>query len=80
LIDSGAIHSYIYPKIFERFKLKNCKHEDSWLVYLATRTKRKINEHVKQFPISMNGVSTKENLNIIQLESCDYLIGMNWSE
>jgi hypothetical protein len=25
LIDYGAIHSYIYPKIVERFKLKRCK-------------------------------------------------------
>jgi predicted aspartyl protease len=41
LIDSGASHSYIDPKIVERFKLKRCKHEKSWLVQLATGTKRK---------------------------------------
>jgi hypothetical protein len=59
LIDFGAIHSYIDPKIVERFKLKRCKHENSCLVQLATGTKRKINELVKDFLVSMNGVSIK---------------------
>jgi hypothetical protein len=45
---------------------------------LATGTKRKINELVKDFPVSMNGVSTKEDLNIIPLGSYDFLIGMDW--
>jgi hypothetical protein len=44
-IDYGAIHSYIDLYMTERFKLKRYKHEKSWLVQLATRTKRKINEH-----------------------------------
>jgi hypothetical protein len=78
LIDSGASHNYIDPKIVERFKLKRCKHEKSWLVQLATGTKRKINELVKDFPVSMNGVGTKEDLNIIPLGSYDFLIGMDW--
>jgi hypothetical protein len=48
------------------------------LVHLATRTKRKINELVKDFPIRMNGVITKENFNIIPLGSHDFLICMDW--
>jgi hypothetical protein len=28
----------------------------------------------------MNGTNTKEDLNIIPLGSCDYLIGMDWIE
>jgi hypothetical protein len=32
LTDSGASHSYIDPKIVERYKLKRLKHEKSWLV------------------------------------------------
>jgi hypothetical protein len=43
LIDYGSSHSYIDPKIVERFKLKRCKHVKSWLAQLATRTKKKIN-------------------------------------
>jgi hypothetical protein len=80
LIDSGASHSYIDPKLVERFKLKKCKHEKSWLVQLATGTKRRINELVKEFPINMNGTNTKEDLNIIPLGSYDCLIGMDWLE
>jgi hypothetical protein len=41
------------------FKLKIYKHEKSWLVQLAIRTKREINELVKDFPVNMNGVSAK---------------------
>jgi hypothetical protein len=50
------------------------------LVQLATRTKRKDVELVKLFPVNMNGLSTKEDLNILPLGSYDYLIGMDWSE
>jgi hypothetical protein len=32
LIDYGASHSYIDPNMVDRFKLKRCKHEKSWLV------------------------------------------------
>jgi hypothetical protein len=78
LIDYGASHSYIDPNLVERFKLKRCKHEKSWLVQLATGTKRRINELVKDFPVNMNGVNTKEDLNIIPLGSYDCLIGMDW--
>jgi hypothetical protein len=80
LIDSRASHSYIDPNLVERFKLKKCKHEKSLLVQLATGTKRRINELVKECPINMNGVNTKADLNIIPLGSYDYLIGMDWLE
>jgi hypothetical protein len=41
-IDFRSSHVYIDPKLVENFKLNNCKHEKSWLVQLATRTKRRI--------------------------------------
>jgi hypothetical protein len=78
LIDSGAIHSYIDPKVVERFHFSRSKHGKSWLVQLATRAKRKFNELVKSCPVGMNGMSTKEDLNIFPLGSYDYLIGMDW--
>ena len=80
LIDYGAIHSYIDLNLVEIFKLKKCKHEKSWLPQLSTRTKRRINELVKEFPINMNGINTNEDLNIIPLGSYYYLIGMDWLE
>jgi hypothetical protein len=80
LIDYGTSHSYINSNIVERFHLQKSKHKKFWLVQLATRVKRKINELVKYFPIDMNGLNTKVDVNIIPLVSYDCLIGMDWLE
>jgi hypothetical protein len=47
LIDSGASHNYIYPKVVDRFLLPRKKHEKSWLVQLATGINRQVVELVK---------------------------------
>jgi hypothetical protein len=78
LIDSGASHSYIDPRVVESFILSRSKHEKSWLVQLATGTKRKFIELVKSCSVGMNGLSTKVELNILPLGSYDCLIGMEW--
>jgi hypothetical protein len=78
LIDSGASHSYIDPRVVESFQLSRRKHEKSWLVQLATGTKRKVIELVKSCPVDMNGLSTKVEFNVLTLGSYDYLIGMDW--
>jgi hypothetical protein len=78
LIDSSAIHSYIDPKMVERFHFPRSNHGRSWLVQLSTGAKRKVNEMVKSYPMDMNGLSTKVNLNIFTLGSYDCLIGMDW--
>jgi hypothetical protein len=59
LIDSGASHSYLDPKMVEIFQLPRSKLGKPWLVQLATGEKRKINEMVKACPMDMNGLSTK---------------------
>jgi hypothetical protein len=78
LIDSGASHSYIDPRVVESLHLSRSKHEKSWLVQLATGTKRKVTELVKSCPVDMKGLSTKAELNILSLGSYDCLIGMDW--
>jgi hypothetical protein len=78
LIDLGASHSYIDPKVVDIFHLMKSKLERSWLVQLATGTKRRINETVRGCPIDLNGVNTNVDLNIIPLGSYDILIGMDW--
>jgi hypothetical protein len=78
LIDSGASHSYVDPRVVESFHLTRIKHENSWLVQLATRTKRKVIELVKSCSMDMKGLSTKDELNILPLGSYDYLIRMDW--
>jgi hypothetical protein len=45
------------------------KLERSWLVQLATGTKRMTNETVIGFSINLNGVNTNVDLNIIPLRS-----------
>jgi hypothetical protein len=59
LIDLGASHSYIDSNLVEKFHLQISKHGKSWLVHLATGAKIRINELVKDFPMDMNGLSTK---------------------
>jgi hypothetical protein len=78
LIDSGASHSYIDPKMVESFHFPRINHGKSWLVQLATGAKRKFNEMVKSCLVDMNGMNTRADLNILPLDFYDYLIGMDW--
>jgi predicted aspartyl protease len=78
LIDSGASHSYIDPRVVESFHLPRIKHGKYWLVQLAIRAKRKVVELVKSCPTDINGMSTKTELNILPLGLYDCLIGMDW--
>ena len=77
LIDSGASHSYVDPRVVESLHLTRSKHEKSWLVHLATGTKRKVTELVKSCSVDMKGMSTKAELNILPLGSYDFLIEMD---
>ena len=79
LIDPVSTHGYISPKIVEICALKKLKHRKSWLVQLATGTKRKVCENVEKCPLDMDGLLTYANLNILPLGSYD-LIGMDWLE
>ena len=80
LIDPGSTHSYITPRVVENCAFKNLKHRKSWLVQLATRTKRKVSEVVEKFPLVMNGLVTYVDMNILPLGSYDVLIRMDWLE
>jgi hypothetical protein len=77
-IDSGASHSYVYPKMVESFHLPRIKHGKYWLVKLATGAKRKVNEMVNSCLMDMKGLNTRADLNIFPLGSYDCLIGMDW--
>ena len=48
------------------------------LVQLATGNKRRIHDMVRICSISLNGMNTSMDLNIIPLGSYDILIGMDW--
>jgi hypothetical protein len=78
LIDSGASHSYIDPRMVGSLHLPRSKHGKSWLVQLATGTKRKVVELIKSCPVDLNGLSIRAELNILPLGSYKCLIGMDW--
>ena len=54
LIDPGASLSYISPSIVEKCKLPLNKCDKSWLVLLATRTKRKVVNYVEDCNLMMD--------------------------
>ena len=78
LIDSGESHCYIGPKIVDILHLDKNNLEKSSLVQLATETKRRMHDMVKGCSISLNGVNTNVDLNIMPLGSYDILIIMDW--
>ena len=63
LIDPGSTHSYIAPRVVEICVFKKLRHRKSWLVQLATGTKRKVSGVVKKCPLGMNGWVTYVYLN-----------------
>ena len=77
LIDLGAFQIYVAPNIIDLCKLGKVKHDKPWLVQLATGTKRKVSEIVKECEVNLNGFLTKVNLDILPLGSYDILVGMD---
>jgi hypothetical protein len=80
LINSNEIHCYIDPKIVDRLHLEKIKLGKASLVQVATGTKRTIHDIVRSCSISLNGMNTCMDLNIIPLGFYDILIGMDWLE
>jgi hypothetical protein len=78
LIDASSNLSYVSPQTVNKCKLKQFKHAKSWLVQLATGTKRKVTEGILACQFIMSGLPTQETLNILPLGSYDMLIGMDW--
>ena len=67
-----------YPKIVDRLRLEKSKLGKSSLVQLGTGTKRRIHDMVISCSISLSGVNTSIDINIIPLGSYDVLIRMDW--
>ena len=64
----------------EKFNLKTEKFQQSWLVQLATGTKRKLTHNLSRTTSKLNNFQIEVNLNILPLGSYDLLIGMDWLE
>jgi hypothetical protein len=78
LIDPGSNLSYVAPQTVDKCKLQQVKHLKSWLVQLATGTKRKLIEFIPACQFIMNELPTQATLNMLPLRSYDLLIGMDW--
>jgi hypothetical protein len=78
LIDSVTSHCYIDLNIVHILHLEKSKLGKASLVKLAIGTKRRIHDMVRSCSISLNGVNTSIDLNIIQLGSYVILIGMDY--
>jgi hypothetical protein len=77
LINPSSNMSYVAPQTVEKCILQKVKHAKSWLVQLATGTKRKVTEVILACQFIMNGLPTQETLNMIPLGYYDLLIGMD---
>jgi hypothetical protein len=60
LIEPRAMLSYITPNIVESNKLKKLKHAKSWLVQLATGTKRKVVDFISDFEFKLRWSKDKD--------------------
>jgi hypothetical protein len=78
LIDPGSNLSYATSQPVEKCKLQQVKHVNSWLVELATGTKRKVTEVITTCQFVISRFPTQANLNILPLGSYDLLISMDW--
>ena len=58
LIDPGVSLSYVSPSIVENCNIPLKKFEKSWLVQLATRTKRKVVNYVENCNLLMSQFET----------------------
>ena len=64
----------------EKCNLSLKKFENSWLVQLATGSKRKVVNYVESCEMFMSQFKTQVKLNVLTLGSYDVLIGMDWIE
>ena len=80
LIEPGASLSYVSPTIAEKCNLSLKKFEKSWLIQLATCTKRKVVNYVESCEMFMSKFINQVKLNVLPLGSYDVLIGMDWLE
>ena len=71
-----VVHVILSDKILRSY----CLNDKNLTVQLATSTKRKVSELVRDFDVDMNDFPAKIDLNILPIGSYDVLISMDWLE
>jgi hypothetical protein len=74
----GMTNNHAFTILIDSGDIPRRKHGKYWLVQMAPGAKRKVIELVKSCSVGMNGLCTKEDLNVFPLGSYDCLIGMDW--
>jgi len=78
LIGPIYFYSYISPNLVDKCCLNKEVHSDSWLVQLATCTKKIVHHWVRSCEFKFNGMSTSTHLNVLPLGSYSMMLGMDW--
>jgi len=78
LIDPRSNYSYINPVLVDNCGLRKEVHAKSWLVQLATSTKKRVHHWVRACAFELNCMLTTTHLNVLPLGSYSMLLGMHW--
>ena len=78
LIDPWFNYGYVSPNLVDKCGLNKEVHAKSWLVQLATSTKKRIHHWVRVCAFELNGMPSSTHLNVITLGSYNMLLGMDW--
>jgi len=78
LIHPGSNYSYMNLELVDKFGLRKEVCAESWLVPLATGTKKRVNYWLRTYAFELNGMPTTTHLNVLQLGSYSMILGIDW--
>jgi len=78
LIDPRSNYNYVSPDLVDKCGLNMELHAESWLVQLATGTKKRVHHWVRACAFDLNCMPTTTHLNGLSLGSYNVLLGMGW--
>ena len=77
-INLGSNYIYVSPDLVDKCGLNKEVHVESWLVQLATCTKKRVYYWVRACVFELNGIPSSTHLNVLPLGSYSMLLGMDW--
>jgi len=78
LIDPESSYSHINLDLVYKCGLRKEVHAKSWLVQLATSTKKRVHHWVRACAFELNGMPTTTHLNVLPLGSYNIILVMGW--
>jgi len=67
LINPASNYSYVNHNLVDNYGLNKQVHAESWLVQLATGTKKRVHHRVRACSFELNGMPTTSHLNVLPL-------------